>query len=131
MSGKMSPAAFLREQAETWDHIRDHETRAASPKACWDIEAAKRDFLAPSKAHIKRLKRRRLLVVPARAPAPADQSARLKFNRDEKRRRIILGIVNPYSIPKDRSSREGVEQAQMTWQEAADWRAINRKGNDQ
>jgi hypothetical protein len=60
------------EIGQVWGYCRDN-LRGTTPLAQAQIECLQRDYLAPSKAHIKRLTRRRPLVLlkrPAPPPSP-------------------------------------------------------------
>lgn len=56
---------------EAWGYLRDH-LRPTTPYAA-DCIAIAHEFEPPSKGHLKRLKRLRLAVTPARKPKPAPQ----------------------------------------------------------
>lgn len=59
------------EIGEIWGHCRDH-LKGTTPLAQAQIECLQRDYLAPSKAHIKRITRVRKRVLRARpAPTPS------------------------------------------------------------
>lgn len=66
------------EIGEVWGYCRDH-LRGTTPLAQEQIDCLQRDYLAPSKAHLKRLKKMRPLVLKPRPPIWGDASGRLAF----------------------------------------------------
>src|SRR6476469_619590 len=90
MSGGSIPSVEI---GEVWDYCRDN-LRGTTPLSQWQIVCLQRDYLAPSKAHLKRLTRPRPMVLKARPKAwkPADPDVR-GFNDAKRTSREVVRMA--------------------------------------
>lgn len=75
MSGGSIPSVEI---GQVWSYTRDC-LRGTTPLAQYQIECLQRDYLPPSKAHLKRLAKARPFVLKARPAKSIDQSPRRAF----------------------------------------------------
>lgn len=92
------------EIGEIWGHCRDN-LKGTTPLAQYQIECLQRDYLPPDKAHIKRLKKCRPLVLIARPkPAPThdigdiNHARRLGLKIQRMNKRIEYGTHDPMHL---------------------------------
>ena len=87
---------------EAWSHCRDNAKGVSAEDGRELFHITKVEYLPPSKAHIKRLKRARPDVVTSHKRKPIPQVKRRAFNRERETVLDIVAILRPNFVAETR-----------------------------